>query len=343
MKIWSLNSLSEHITLIYFFLLQKEFSLNEHFNLILYSTSQLQSHLILTTNCPSLIQIKPLKVNPTETTGSVLKITYDIVTSGESFDLNAYANLLQEQNGQLYIQITCTLTQQVERVPIKFLFGMSDTSSFKPVIEAYSNLYAKEHSNESWISSFFGSLLDFSTSQISSYLFLVIIALITILCFLKMRAPFQPTAAEQITLNASAAAAAAVAANAAYQRSPNGIKEHSSFNPYRYFTTSTDTDYMKSHESPTKQYFHSPVSPGLQRRSPQKASPTSLFNKGSPNTSGLCDSTYPLSQRKFIRPDLDRSNVRLFSVNADLTHNSSYYDQSCTRYDDCDQNQSGFQ
>lgn len=270
------------------------------------------------------------------------------MTSGESFDLNAYANLLQEQNGQLYIQITCTLTQQVERVPIKFLFGMSDTSSYKPVIEAYSNRYAQEISNESWFSNFFGSLLDFSTSQISSYLFLVIIALITILCFLKMRAPFQPTAAEQITLNASAAAAAAVAANAAFQRSPNSIKENSSFNPYRYFTTSTDSDYMKSHESPAKQYFHTPINAGLRRRSPQKASsPTSMLNRGSPNASALCDNNNPYTSpqrfNKFMRTDMDRSNVRLFSVNTDVTHNSSMFDQNCTRYDDCNQNKSAFQ
>jgi len=42
---------------------QKEFPLNEHFNLILYSTEQLHSHLILSTNCPDLIQIKPLLVS----------------------------------------------------------------------------------------------------------------------------------------------------------------------------------------------------------------------------------------------------------------------------------------
>lgn len=324
----------------------KEFSLNEHFNLILYSTRQLQSHLILTTNCPSLIQIKPLPINPADSTGSVLKIAYDIVTSGDSFDLNAYANLLQEQNGQLYVQITCTLTHQVERIPIKFLFGMSDTSNFKPVIEAYSNLYAKDASTESWFSSFFGALLDFSPSQISTYLFLVIITLITILCFLKMRAPIQPTSAQQMTMNASAAAAAAIAANNMFHRSPNSIKENSSFNPYRYFTNSTDSDYMKSHDaSPVgKQYLNTSLSPGLQRRSPQKQSPTSIFNKSGQNTSGLYDNQYTSPQRfnKLVRPELDRSNVRLFSVNTDV-HSSSYLDQSCTRYDDCNQNQSGFQ
>jgi len=124
----------------------KEFALNEHFNLILYSTRALHSHLILTTNCPSLIQIKPLTVSRVtqlkpngqeyaETSGSVLRITYDIATTSALFDLNMYASLLQEQNGHLYVQITCTLTQQVERIPIKFLFGMGDGSGgFKPVI-----------------------------------------------------------------------------------------------------------------------------------------------------------------------------------------------------------------
>ncbi len=135
----------------------KEYSLNEHFNLILYSTRALQSHLIVTTNCPSLIKIKPMTVSRVaaklngqqnaEVSGSVLGITYDITTSSDLFDLNTYANLLQDQNGHLYVQITCTLTQQIERIPIKFLFGMSDGSGgFKPVV---SNLVDFEES-EPW-------------------------------------------------------------------------------------------------------------------------------------------------------------------------------------------------
>ena len=65
---------------------QKEYSLNEHFNLIIYSTQQLYSYLVLTTNCPSLIQIKPFFISKAATTqtnsefdSAVLKITYDIL------------------------------------------------------------------------------------------------------------------------------------------------------------------------------------------------------------------------------------------------------------------------
>lgn len=74
-----------------------------------------------------------------ETTGSILKITYDITTSNDLFDLNTYAAILQEQKGHLYVQISNTLTQQVERVPLKFIFGMNDGGSgFKPPIETSS-------------------------------------------------------------------------------------------------------------------------------------------------------------------------------------------------------------
>ena len=122
--------------------------------MIIFSTPQLHSHLTLTTNCPSLIQIKPLSVSRVSSTqqqkaGSVIKITYDIITSNELFDLNDYANVLQEQNGELYVQITNTLTQQVVRVPIKFLFSAGE-NNFKPAIDTYANMFDSNIEKESW-------------------------------------------------------------------------------------------------------------------------------------------------------------------------------------------------
>lgn len=324
----------------------KEFSLNEHFNLILYSTRQVYSHLILTTNCPTLIKIKPLLISgvssSTETSGSVLKITYDITTVNELFNLNSYADILQENNGNLYVQITCTQTQQVERVPIKFLFGMGESSSnFKPMIN--NDLFEHTSDRESWQSGIFGSLLDFSASQISSYLFIVILTLVTILCFLKLKSPFQnPT--EQIALNASAAAAAAVAANAAYQHSPK-VKDNSSFNPYRYFSPTTESDYLRSRDNQqlNKSVFgQAGLTPGSQRRSPQHQappSPTSIYNRSQVKVEPFLS---PQRFNKFV--PMERSeNVRLFSVNSDVQNNTfSTYDHHSSRYESEDARNQSF-
>ncbi len=109
----------------------------DHFNLIIQATHQIQSHLILTTNCPSLVKINPLLVTTSDTpsVNSLFTVTYDVVTSDEMFDLTTYSNLMQQHQGQLYVQVSCSLTQQVERIPIKFLFGMGDMShvlDYKP-------------------------------------------------------------------------------------------------------------------------------------------------------------------------------------------------------------------
>lgn len=114
---------------------QKEYQIGEHFNLIIYSTEQLHSHLVLSTNCPSLIQIKPLTVSRaplahanTEFSSSVLKITYDIVTSDELLDLNKYAPILQEQNGNLFLNYCSNYKLFNSTNRTKFQFGAGDLS-----------------------------------------------------------------------------------------------------------------------------------------------------------------------------------------------------------------------
>jgi hypothetical protein len=302
----------------------KEFALNEHFNLILYSTRALHSHLILTTNCPTLIQIKPLLVSRGASSshlkqadasgGSMLRITYDIVTSSELFDLNTYANILQEQNGNLYVQITCTLTQQVERVPVKFLFGMSEGigGGFKQP----SNFGNIDFEAESWYLNPFSWFLDFTSSQVLSYLFILILTLITILAILKLKSPSR-TSVEQITLNA--ATAAAIAANQACQRSPHSNKtETSSFNPYRYFSPSAEPDFLRSRDTSqvNKSIFAAPGSPTYRgHRSPQNASPPHYSNLGE---SIMSPQRY---NPKFAGSTGEQT--RLFSINSDVP-NTSY-------------------
>lgn len=87
-----------------------------HFSLVIKATNQLQSHLIITSNLPSLIQIKPIRPDD-------FSVIYDISTKEDQFDIGEYASVLQQQNGNLYVQIFCSLTEQVERIPFKFAFG----------------------------------------------------------------------------------------------------------------------------------------------------------------------------------------------------------------------------
>ena len=91
--------------------------------MIIYSTEQLHSHLVLSTNCPS-----PLAHANTEFSSSVLKITCDIVTSDELLDLNKYAPILQEQNGNLFLNYCSNYKLFNSTNRTKFQFGAGDLS-----------------------------------------------------------------------------------------------------------------------------------------------------------------------------------------------------------------------
>jgi hypothetical protein len=181
----------------------------------------------------------------------------------------------------------------------------------------------------------FGSFFDFMPNQISSFLFIVILTLITILCMLKLKAPLRQQSDEQITLNASAAAAAAaVAANAAANRSPN-IKEHSTFNPYRYFSPGVSTDYLRSRETGACSFsqnkslnISSHGSP--MRGSPQKQSPLNR-SQNVPNLSENSMIQSPQRLNTFMA--IDRDPVRLFSINADVPNFDSTLFGNASRYD----------
>jgi hypothetical protein len=119
-------------------------------------------------------------------------------------------------------------------------------------------------------------------------------------------------------MNASAAAAAVVAAN--QYRSGGGVKDHSSFNPYRYFTSATDTsfnDYTMRQRNVSGGAGGSGGSPMAARLSPQK--PDISFNNRSVYT----------SPNQNIA---ERSQVRLFSTDANISPNTvHYYDGSYSR------------
>jgi hypothetical protein len=109
-------------------------------------------------------------------------------------------------------------------------------------------------------------------------------------------------------MNASAAAAAVVAAN---QYRSGGVKDHSSFNPYRYFTSATDTSYndytMRQRNVSGGGGAGSPLTARL---SPQK--PDASFNNRSVYTSPNQNLA-------------DRSQVRLFSTDANISPNTVHY------------------
>ena len=93
--------------------------------------------------------------------------------------MNSYASIFQKQNGNLYVQITCSLTQQTERIPIRFQFESSN-SEFKD-----SN--AKNIEQKPCTSDLFGWIFDLTPNQFTSIAVLFTLAFITILNLLRSR------------------------------------------------------------------------------------------------------------------------------------------------------------
>ena len=203
------------------------------------ATRRLHAHLSLSSNCGPLISIKAIAPGVAHPTTLHFEISLSNDYAATKFDLNKFVQLVQEQRGNLYIQVSCSLTQQVERIPLRLTLSPSEA-----VINLLDDTPRSQHqqhyqqqrqaytlAESSWV-------LDYTLSQITSFLLLVSLGLVAILCLIRFRQPSQQ-AAEQIALNASAAAAAAAVAANAYRNLPgSGVKEHSSFNPYRYFSNS---------------------------------------------------------------------------------------------------------
>lgn len=128
---------------------------------------------------------------------------------------------------------------------------------------------------------------------------------------LHFKPPSSTRAAEQIALNAQAVAAAALAANAYQRGSP---KDHSSFNPYRYFSSSLDqapVDYIRPPSPHSGAYRRTPIlnSPG---HNDSYYSTTSIPNR----------SPYNIDRKPLIEND----NIRLFSVDSNVLNRSRYQD-----------------
>ena len=121
-------------------------NIGDTFQLVVRATHSIRSHLIVTSNLPSLIKIKPYdgggsassssstsrstasatRGSATSTdsiSSSILSVAFDVSVTDEIYDLNAFTSLLQQAKGEIYVQVTCSSTQQIEKIPIRFVFG----------------------------------------------------------------------------------------------------------------------------------------------------------------------------------------------------------------------------
>jgi hypothetical protein len=219
------------------------------FTLKLRASNQLKSTLILTSNCPTIIQIKPLRTK--SSTNGLFTISYEI-TFARSFDLAYLISTLQQQTGQLHVKVMSSLTEQTEYVPITFIYG--DT------------IYGNEHT-ENYFHNPFNWLWRITSDQLISFIFTISLVVITIACLLKLKSS---QAAEKIALNATAASAALAAS--AYRSTGASQKDHSTFNPYSYFNESANESFISSPFSPEIKPRLSPQSTSFGRRSPREFS-----------------------------------------------------------------------
>ena len=110
------------------------------------------------------------------------------------------------------------------------------------------------------VCNWFKWIVDLTTNQMTTFLIMLSLFLISLVYLLRNTESSAQRAAEQIALNASAAAAAVIAANS-YR--PNGSPlDHGSFNPYRNFspnpTQGTGTlNLRNSDRSPNNLSFRS--------------------------------------------------------------------------------------
>lgn len=276
-----------------------------HVHLTIHSTAQLHSHLLVSSNCPSLMQIK-------QAGSEANSVSYDITPTDEILDLTGYASLLQELKGDLHVQVTCPLTQQVLKIPVKFIFAFGSDASrldyrlpHKPAGKTYP-------SEPGYFYNLIGWIFDYSPNQFTTFCIMISITLLTILVILRLKSPTSTSAAEQIALNASAAAAAALTGSA-YRQSPGGnIRNFTSFNPYRYFTQSVDAnsqlDYSRLASS----------SPGF--RSPKQAPNATLNSSFNDSFSSASQPSQSRSPRLF-----DKDQIRLYSVDSTVSQKSPRY------------------
>jgi len=258
-----------------------------------------------------------------------LTVSYEISNTQTEFDFNAFAALMEQQNGRLYIQITCSLTQQIERVPIRFL------TPGNIGLQYLSSEYAQSQSGQSgkcrsswFFCNLFRWLIDLTTNQMTTCLIMLSLFLISVLYLLRNSKSSAQHAAEQIALNASAAAAAVVAANS--YRTPgspgSGVKDYSTFNPYRYF--SANPNIQQPYETQPRGNLNMSNSD----RSPNNLSQRSNRTfKSEPNYLPLSPRTNQLNRSRLNTTD--RDGVHLFSVNTenqygDFNNLNQSYDSS---------------
>jgi hypothetical protein len=227
---------------------------------------------------------------------------------------------MEQQNGRLYIQITCSLTQQIERVPIRFL------TPGNIGLQYLSSEYAQSQSGQSgkcrsswFFCNLFGWLVDLTTNQMTTFLIMLSLFLISVLYLLRNSKSSAQHAAEQIALNASAAAAAVVAANS--YRTPgspgSGVKDYSTFNPYRYF--SANPNIQQPYETQPRGNLNMSNSDRSPNNLSQRSNRT-FKSEPMDQRSNYLSLSPRTNQSQLNRSRLnatDRDGVRLYSVNTE--------------------------
>lgn len=217
---------------------------------------------------------------------------------------------MEQQNGHLYVQITCSLTQQIERIPIRFLapgnIGLKYLSN--EYVQGEQTSSGRCRSN--WlVCNWFKWIVDLTTNQMTTFLIMLSLFFISLVYLLRNTKSSAQRAAERIALNASAAAAAVVAANS-YRPNGSPLKDQGSFNPYRYFSpdptqVTGHLNMSNSDRSPNNLSFRSnrtfKTEPGEPRSNYLSLSPRA--NQSPLNRSRLNAN--------------DRDGVTLYSVNSD--------------------------
>lgn len=94
-------------------IVQLPFSGYSHINLVAKISTFSKSRLTVSTNVPSLVDVKKMK-------GNDLTEIYDIEKKVSVLDLDEFIDILQINNGNLYIQLYDPLTHQIEKIAIKF-------------------------------------------------------------------------------------------------------------------------------------------------------------------------------------------------------------------------------
>ncbi|CAF0812330.1 unnamed protein product [Brachionus calyciflorus] len=237
---------------------------NSHFNLVIKTVCRLSPNIIVNTNIPSLIKLRQIGCDD-------FSLVYDVEKTDAKFDLSEYANVLQVQNGNLYVEILNTQNQQVERVPVKFIF--SSTTSQMLEFRKCGSL------RECY------SFFQFTSSNLTNFLIFLTIFLIFVIVILKLKTPqtrLVPTTE--------------VKSPRQKQTTPRAA-DSGSFNSFKYFSPSAESAvFSPSSRTPPFQVKKSPshdqIAPGGFGRQTENVNLFSVNDNVLNTSANVYDSSY---------------------------------------------------